>query len=51
MITWLPYYLQTERGIEGSKTGIISSLVPWAAIPGAILFGYLSDRIKIKKAL
>ncbi|WP_146548954.1 MFS transporter [Rummeliibacillus suwonensis] len=51
MITWLPYYLQTERGIEGSKTGIISSLVPWAAIPGAILFGYLSDRIKNKKGI
>ncbi|WP_018664043.1 MFS transporter [Heyndrickxia acidiproducens] len=49
MITWLPYYLQTERGIDGSKTGIIASLVPWASIPGAILFGYLSDRIKNKK--
>lgn len=51
MLTWLPYYLQTARDIEASQTGIISSLVPWASIPGAILFGFLSDRIKSKKPL
>ncbi|MGG3575348.1 MFS transporter [Bacillus gobiensis] len=51
MLTWLPYYLQTVREIEGSQTGIIASLVPWASIPGAILFGYLSDKIKSKKPL
>lgn len=51
MLTWLPYYLQTARGVEASQTGIISSLVPWASIPGALLFGYLSDRIKSKKPL
>lgn len=51
MMTWLPYYLQTERGVSGSQTGIIASLVPWASIPGALLFGFLSDRIKNKKIL
>jgi MFS family permease len=51
MLTWLPYYLQSVRGLEGSQTGIISSLVPWASIPGAILFGYLSDKMKNKKPL
>ncbi|MFD1775071.1 MFS transporter [Paenibacillus rhizophilus] len=51
MLTWLPYYLQTARGVAGSQTGIISSLVPWASIPGAILFGYWSDRVKNKKPL
>jgi MFS family permease len=51
MLTWLPYYLQTVRGVSGSQTGIISSLVPWASIPGALLFGYLSDHIKNKKPL
>lgn len=51
MLTWLPYYLQTARGVEASQTGIIASLVPWASIPGAILFGYLSDKIKSKKPL
>lgn len=51
MMTWLPFYLQESRGLEGSETGIIASLVPWASIPGAILFGYLSDRAKNKKPL
>lgn len=51
MLTWLPYYLQTVRGVSGSQTGIIASLVPWASIPGAIFFGYVSDRIKNKKPL
>ncbi|OXS75713.1 MFS transporter [Domibacillus enclensis] len=51
MLTWLPYYLQTVRGVEASQTGIIASLVPWASIPGAILFGFLSDRIKNRKPL
>lgn len=51
MLTWLPYYLQTSRGIDASQTGIIASLVPWASIPGAILFGFISDKIKSKKPL
>lgn len=51
MLTWLPYYLQTVRGLQGSQTGIISSLVPWASIPGALLFAYISDKSKNKKPL
>ncbi|RJS67268.1 MFS transporter [Priestia filamentosa] len=51
MLTWLPYYLQTARGVDGSQIGIIASLVPWASIPGAIFFGYISDRVKSKKPL
>ncbi|UOE61930.1 MFS transporter [Priestia filamentosa] len=51
MLTWLPYYLQTARGVDGSQTGIIASLVPWASILGAIFFGYISDRVKSKKPL
>lgn len=51
MLTWLPYYLQSSRGLEASETGIIASLVPWASIPGAIFFGYMSDRIQNKKGL
>ncbi|WKB37380.1 MFS transporter [Terrilactibacillus sp. S3-3] len=51
MLTWLPYYLQTVRGVEGTQTGIIASLVPWASIPGAVIFGYISDRIQSKKPL
>jgi MFS family permease len=51
MLTWLPYYLQTIRGLQGTQTGIIASLVPWASIPGALLFGFISDRLKNKKPL
>jgi MFS family permease len=51
MLTWLPYYLQTVRGLQGAQTGIISSLVPWASIPGALLFAYISDKSKSKKPL
>jgi len=45
MLSWLPYYLQTARGIDGSETGIIASIVPWAALPGALFFGWLSDKL------
>lgn len=44
ILTWLPYYLEFERGFPASATGLISSLVPWASIPGALLMSYISDR-------
>lgn len=49
IITWLPQFLQVERGFEGSSVGFISSLVPWASIPGALMFARLSDRYKKTK--
>ena len=51
ILTWLPYYLQTERGIQGSQVGSISSLVAWASIPGALLFSYISDKLGRRKPL
>lgn len=51
ILTWLPYYLQSERGIPGSETGFISSLVAWISIPGALLFSSLSDRLGKRKPL
>lgn len=44
ILTWLPYYLQVARHMPPGITGIISSLVPWASIPGALFFSHLSDR-------
>lgn len=44
ILTWLPYYLEFERNFPAAATGVISSLVPWAAIPGALLISHLSDR-------
>lgn len=49
IITWLPQFLRVERGFAGTSVGFISSLVPWASIPGALLFANLSDKYKITK--
>lgn len=49
ILTWLPFYLQTERGIPAEQTGFFSSLVAFAAIPGAILFSRFSDRLGRRK--
>lgn len=51
ILTWLPYYLQSERGIAGSETGFITSMVAWISIPGALLFSSLSDRLGKRKPL
>ncbi|CQR46303.1 putative sulfoacetate transporter SauU [Paraliobacillus sp. PM-2] len=51
VITWLPQYLQVERGFQGSDVGFISSLIPWASIPGALIFAYLSDKLGRRKPL
>ncbi|NOI65388.1 MFS transporter [Vibrio sp. 99-8-1] len=51
ILTWLPYYLQSERGIEGSEIGFISSLVAWVSIPGALLWSTISDRIGKRKVV
>ncbi|MDY0393297.1 MFS transporter [Virgibacillus halophilus] len=45
VVTWMPYYLQHARGITGSAVATISSLVPWAAVPGSILFSWIADRM------
>lgn len=44
IVTWLPYYLQMSRGIEGGFAGAVSTLMPLATVPGAILVGLLADR-------
>lgn len=44
IVTWLPYYLQMSRGIEGGFAGAVSTLMPLATVPGAILVGVLADR-------
>lgn len=49
VVTWLPKFLLTERGFAGSQVGLISALVPLTAIPGALLFSYLTDKWGKKK--
>lgn len=47
--TWLPNFLATERGFEGSTIGFASSLVFLAAIPGALIFSRVADKFYDKK--
>ena len=51
ILTWLPRFLQVERGFQGTSVGFIASLVPWASIPGALLFARISDKFKVTKKL
>lgn len=51
ILTWLPYFLQEVWGLEGSRVGFIASLVPFAAIPGALFFSSFSDRLSRRKPL
>src|SRR5699024_7617359 len=45
VVTWLPEYLEEARGITGGTVGVVSSLVPWAAIPGSIFFSMMADKL------
>lgn len=51
IITWLPQFLIAERGFEGTSVGFISSLVPWASIPGALFFARMKDKVGSTKKL
>lgn len=51
IITWLPSFLIAERGFEGTSVGFISSLVPWASIPGALIFARFADKSGSTKKL
>ena len=48
-MTWLPKFLETERGFRGTQVGLIAALVPLASIPGALIASYISDRLGRKK--
>lgn len=49
VVTWLPSFLQEERGFEGLAIGFSSALVAFSAIPGALFFSRLSDKYRNKK--
>jgi len=51
ILTWLPYYLQTERGIPTKEIGNIASLVAWVSIPGGLLFARISDKLGKRRLL
>ncbi|MBO0473727.1 hypothetical protein IGL98_001082 [Enterococcus sp. DIV0840] len=47
--TWLPNFLETEKGFSGTSVGLASSLVFFTAIPGALIFSRIADGIPRKK--
>lgn len=47
--TWLPNFLETERGFTGTAIGLVSSLVFFTAIPGALVFSRIADKRANKK--
>ncbi|HEJ7170364.1 MFS transporter [Serratia marcescens] len=49
IVTWLPSFLQQERGFEGVAIGFSSALVAFASVPGALFFSRMSDRFRNKK--
>ncbi|MDK7186556.1 MFS transporter [Facklamia hominis] len=49
IVTWLPNFLESERGITGSMIGIITSMIAVTAVPGALYFAKLSDKHKNNK--
>lgn len=48
IVTWLPSYLQTERGFEGAAIGGASAMVAVVAVPGAIFFSIVADKFRQK---
>jgi MFS family permease len=44
IVTWLPDFLASERGIEGTMIGFITSMIAVTAIPGALYFSRKSDK-------
>lgn len=50
IVTWLPSFLESERGITGSMIGLITSMISVTAVPGALYFANMSDKKKDKKA-
>ncbi|AKJ42501.1 D-galactonate transporter [Pragia fontium] len=49
VVTWLPSFLQQERGFEGVAIGFSSALVAFSAIPGALFFSRMSDKFRDRK--
>lgn len=49
IVSWLPNFLETERGFTGGSIGSASSLVAFAAIPGALIISKISDKFRSKR--
>lgn len=50
IVTWLPKFLESERGISGGMIGLIVSMISVTAVPGALYFAHMSDKKRDKKS-
>ncbi len=44
MLSWLPYYLETVRGLQGGLSAVVPVVMPLIMAPSAILWGIAADR-------
>ena len=49
IVTWLPRFLEAERGISGGFVGLVVSMIAVTAVPGALFFAARSDRHRDRK--
>ena len=47
--TWLPNFLETERGFTGATIGLATSLIFVSSVPGALIFSRLADKYSHRK--
>jgi MFS transporter, OPA family, glycerol-3-phosphate transporter len=45
VVNWIPTYLQTAKGFSFQQSSLGWSLYEWAAIPGTIACGWVSDKV------
>ena len=51
IVTWLPSFLESERGITGGLVGLVVSMISVTAVPGGLYFAHLSDKKRKHKAV
>lgn len=51
VLSWLPYYLQTERGIPGTEASAALTVLPLVSLPAGLLLARLSDRSGSRQAV
>lgn len=45
VVNWIPTYLETAKGFSFKQSSLGWALYEWAAIPGTIACGWMSDRV------
>jgi OPA family glycerol-3-phosphate transporter-like MFS transporter len=45
VVNWIPTYLETAKGFSFKQSSLGWALYEWAAIPGTLVCGWISDRV------